>query len=106
MIETLKAILLDFLEIPLETGVPRRLRIRIHQEYFRAILFRDLIERHGISHPKALTDLAHRLINNAASLYSINNLTGFLKSLEHKAPKSVVSDYLEWFEDAYSLFTV
>jgi len=33
-------------------------------------------------------------------------LTGYLKSLGHKAPKSAVSDYLEWSEDAYFLFTV
>ncbi|MCA9428628.1 MAG: ATP-binding protein [Candidatus Omnitrophica bacterium] len=70
------------------------------------ILFRDLVERHDISHPKAITDLAHWLVDNTASLYSINNLTGHLKSLGHHAPKSSVSDYLEWFEDAYFLFTV
>ena len=82
------------------------LRIKTHQEYFNAMLFRDLVERHDISHPKAVTDLAHWLVDNTGSLYSINNLTGYLKSLGHKAPKSAVSDYLEWFEDAYVLFTV
>lgn len=91
---------------PEVAGLDRRLRIRIHQEYFRAVLLRDLIERHDVSHPKALTDLAHRLVDNTSSLYSINSLTGYLKSLGHKAPKSAVSDYLEWFEDAYFLFTV
>lgn len=64
------------------------------------------MERHDISHPRAVTDLAHRLIDNTASLYSVNCLTGYLKSLGHRAPKSTVSDYLEWFEDAYFLFTV
>jgi uncharacterized protein len=53
-----------------------------------------------------VTDLAHWLVDNTASLYSINRLSGYLKSLGHKVPKSVVSDYLEWFEDAYFLFTV
>jgi len=91
---------------PEVAGLDRHLRIKIHQEYFRAVLFRDLIERHDVSHPKALTDLAHRLVDNTASLYSINSLTGYLQSLGHKAPKSTVSDYLEWFEDAYFLFTV
>jgi len=57
------------------------LRIKIHQEYFHTVLFRDLIERHDISHPKSLIDLAHRLIDIVASLYSINSLTGYLKSL-------------------------
>ena len=69
-------------------------------------MFRDLVERHDVSHPKAVTDLAHWLVDNTASLYSVNSLTGYLKSLGHKAPKSAVSDYLEWFEDAYFLFTV
>lgn len=84
----------------------RLVRIKTHQEYFNAMLFCDLVERHDISHPRALMDLAHWLINNTASLYSINNLTGYLKSLGHKVPKSSVSDYLAWFEDAYILFTV
>jgi predicted AAA+ superfamily ATPase len=91
---------------PEVAGLDRALRIKTHQEYWGAMLFRDLVERHDISHPKAVSDLAHWLVDNTASLYSINNLTGYLKSLGHKAPKSAVSDYLEWFEDAYVLFTV
>jgi len=99
----------EFWEIggfPEVAGLNRQLRIKIHQEYFNAVLFRDLVERHDVSHPVAVKDLAHRLIDNTASLYSINSLTGYLQSLGHKAPKSAVSDYLEWFEDAYFLFTV
>lgn len=91
---------------PEVAGLDRMLRIKTHQEYFNAMLFRDLVERHDISHPKAVTDLAHWLVDNTGSLYSINNLTGYLKSLGHKAPKSAVSNYLEWFEDAYVMFTV
>lgn len=91
---------------PEVAGFDRQLRIKTHQEYLNAMLFRDLVERHDISHPKAVVDLAHRLMDNTASLYSINSLTGYLKSLGHKAPKSAVSDYLAWFEDAYVLFTV
>jgi predicted AAA+ superfamily ATPase len=87
-------------------GLSRQLRIKTHQEYFHTILFRDLVDRHDISHPKAVADLAHRLVDNTASLYSGNSLTGYLKSLGHKVPKSAVADYLEWFEDAYFLFTV
>jgi hypothetical protein len=91
---------------PEVAGLNRMLQIKTHQEYFNAMLFRDLVERHNISHPKAIKDLALWLADNAASLYSINNLTGYLKSLGHKVPKSAVSDYLEWFEDAYVFFTV
>ncbi|MDD2709069.1 MAG: ATP-binding protein [Verrucomicrobiae bacterium] len=90
---------------PEVAGLDRFLRIKTHQEYFHAVLFRDLVERHDVSHPKAVVDLAHWLVNHAASIYSINRLTGYLQSLGHKAPKSAVSDYLKWFEDAYFLFS-
>lgn len=83
-----------------------RLRIKTHQEYLNAILFRDLVERHDIAHPKAVSDLAHWMIDNTASLYSVNRLTGYLKSLGHNAPRAAVSDYVAWFEDAYFLFAV
>lgn len=87
-------------------GVTRFMRTKIHQEYYGAILFRDLVERHDVSHPQAVSDLAHWLVDNIASLYTVNSLTGYLKSRGHKVPKSKVTEYLEWFEDAYFLFTV
>ncbi len=87
-------------------GLSKDLRVKTHQEYFHAVMFRDLVERHDIAHPKAVSDLAHWLVDNTASLYSINRLTGYLKSLGHHAPRTAVSDYLEWFEDAYFMFTV
>ena len=87
-------------------GLGAALRVKTHQEYFQAILFRDLVERHDVSHPRAVLDLAYWLIDNIGALYSVNRLTGYLKSLGHKVPKASVSDYLAWLEDAYFLFTV
>jgi len=91
---------------PEVVNVSKHLRIKIHQEYFHTILSRDLIERHNVSHPKAALDLAHWLVDNIASLYSLNRLTGYLKSQGHKITKSTVSDYIKWLEDAYFLFTM
>ena len=91
---------------PEVAGLSSRLRVKIHQEYLHAVLFRDLIERYDISHPRAVLDLAHRLIDNTASLYSLNKLYGFLQSQGHKVPKHSVADYLNWFEDSYFFFTV
>ncbi|MBU0763736.1 MAG: ATP-binding protein [Bacteroidetes bacterium] len=84
----------------------KNLRIKIHQEYFNSILFRDLIERYDIRHPRALMDLARWLIDNIASSYSLNSLTKYLKLFGHKVHKNIVSQYLDWLEDAYFLFTV
>jgi predicted AAA+ superfamily ATPase len=87
-------------------SVEKQIRIKIHQEYLESILFRDLIERHNISHPRALIDLARKLMDNIASMYTLNSLTGLLKSLGHNVPKTSISDYLMWMEDCYFLFTV
>ena len=85
---------------PEVVGLPHQLRIKVHQEYFNAMLFRDLVERHDIAHPKAVIDLAHWLVNNTACQYSINQLTGYLQSLGHKVPKGTVANFLKWYEDA------
>jgi len=39
-------------------------------------------------------------------MYSQNSLTGYLKSLGHKAYKSIVADYLAWLEDTYFTYSV
>lgn len=87
-------------------SVDKSLRIKILQEYYHSVLFRDLIERHNVVYPQAILDLARWLVDNNAALYSINALTGYLKALGHKIPKTAVSDYLTWFEDAYFFFSV
>ena len=91
---------------PEVTSIDRSLRIKTHQEYLLAVLFRDLVERYDIAHPRALTDLAHWLLDNVACLYSVNRLSGYLKSLGHNASRTVIADWLSWFEDAYFLFSV
>ena len=45
-------------------------------------------------------------MDHTGSLYTVNSLTGYLKALGHNAPKAAVSSWLEWFEDAYFLYTV
>jgi len=87
-------------------GISAPLRTRIHQEYFHTILFRDLVDRYDVSHPRAVVDLARKLIDNISSMYSVNRLTEYLKTLGHKVPKTSVSNYLAWLEDAYFFFSV
>lgn len=82
------------------------LRVMIHQDYFKTMIFRDVVDRCDAIHPRAVRDAAYRLLNSAASLYSINALTGYLKSQGHKISKTFVGEMLDWFEDAYALFSV
>jgi predicted AAA+ superfamily ATPase len=82
------------------------LQTMIHQDYFKTMIFRDVVDRHDALYPRAVRDLAYRLLNSAASLYTINALTGYLKSLDHRVSKTFVGEVLEWLEDAYALFTL
>ena len=91
---------------PEVVGLDRALRVKIHQEYWSAMLFRDLVERHDFRQPRAVLDLGHRLLDIVASRYSLNRLTGYLRALGHRVPKHAVAAYLRAFEEAFFLFTV
>jgi len=86
--------------------VSDKLRIKVHQEYFQTILLRDVIERNDAAHPRAVMDLAHRLLSVTGSLYTCNRLYEYLVSIGHKISKDFISDVLQWMEDAYFLFSV
>jgi len=87
-------------------NVSTKVRIKIHQEYYKTILHRDVIERYNALHPQAVIRAGYRLISTAGSLYSINRITSYLKSMGYKTSKGFVSSCIDWFEDAYFLFSV
>ncbi|HRZ79472.1 MAG TPA: DUF4143 domain-containing protein, partial [bacterium] len=76
------------------------------QEYFRSIIFHDIVERFNVSNPQAVINLANRLLTSVSSLYSINRLHEYLRSIGFKTQKDFVSTALGWFEDCYFLFSV
>jgi predicted AAA+ superfamily ATPase len=83
-----------------------RIRLMTHQEYFKTVIHRDIVERNDAAHPQAVLDASLRLINQVGSMFSVNALTDYLRSLGHKVTKSFVSDCVRWLEDAYFLFPV
>lgn len=83
-----------------------KLRIKIHQEYYKTIMHRDVIERFDAIHPQAVMQAGYRMIGSSGSLYSINRMTSYLKSIGYKVSKGFVSSCIEWFEDVYFLFSV
>lgn len=87
-------------------SVSDRTRRMVHQDYFKTIVYRDVIERYDVSHPQAVLQLGYRLLADAASLYSLNRLTDFSRSQGFKVDKGFVAHCVQWFEDAYFLFSV
>lgn len=90
---------------PNVNGLDQQQRIEAHQANWNAILA-SIIGHHNISHPRAVIDLAHWLVDNTGSFYAISHLTDYLKSLGHRVRKSSVVDWLVAFEDAGLLFSV
>jgi len=83
-----------------------KITLLIHQEYYKSILHRDIIERYDISHPQAVMRIGYRLLTSVSNLYTINRITEYIKPYGYKIPKSFVSECVGWFEDAYFLFSV
>jgi hypothetical protein len=98
----------DYWQVGGFPGVNRldqRQRIEAHQANWNAILA-SIIGHHNSSHPRAVIDLAHWLVDNTGSFYAVSHLTDYLKSLGHRVRKSSVVDWLVAFEDAELLFSV
>jgi predicted AAA+ superfamily ATPase len=83
----------------------QRQRVEAHQADWNTILA-SIIGHHNISHPRAVIDLAHWLVDNTGSFYAVSHLTDYLKSLGHRVRKSSVVDWCAAFEDAGLLFSV
>ena len=98
----------DYWQVDGFPGVNRldqRQHIEAHQANWNAILA-SIVNHHDISHPRAVIDLAHWLVDNTGSFYAVSHLTDYLKSFGHRVRKSSVVDWLVAFEDAGLLFSV
>jgi uncharacterized protein len=75
------------------------LKIRILQEYFELVFYRDIVERHKIRNYTLMKELMRYLVNNFASLFSIMGYYNLLKSSGQKISKDTVWEYVSWLED-------
>jgi predicted AAA+ superfamily ATPase len=97
----------------LETGgfpevqaIPREIRVRVLQEYVDVVIFRDIVERHGVDNLPALRYLERSLLANPAGRFSVSKLFNDLKSQGIKVGKDTLYEYLTHLEDSFLLFTV
>jgi predicted AAA+ superfamily ATPase len=97
----------------LETGgfpevqeIPSELRVRVLQEYVDVVIFRDIVERHGVDNLPALRYLERSLLASPAGKFSVSKLFNDLKSQGIKVGKDTLYEYLSHLEDSFLLFTV
>jgi predicted AAA+ superfamily ATPase len=87
-------------------GIAQELRVRVLQEYVDVVIFRDVVERHGVENLPALRYLERKLLASPAGKFSINKLFNDLKSQGMRVGKDSLHEYLAYLEDSFLLFTL
>jgi predicted AAA+ superfamily ATPase len=76
-----------------------RTRRALITEYFHVLLFRDLIERHGIQQPVVLKEFLKRMLASATKPTSIRKVHDMLRSAGMKPTKDLLYTWLEYALD-------
>lgn len=76
------------------------------QDYIDLIMYRDVIERFGITNTFLLKRLIKFCFSNISTLVSLNKLYNDFKSEGLSISRNTVYEYVSYLEDAYAIFTV
>ena len=87
-------------------AIPQDLRVRVLQEYVDVVIFRDVVERHGVENLPALRYLERTLLANPAGRFTVSKLFNDLKSQGIRVGKDTLYEYLAHLEDSFLLFTM
>ena len=91
---------------PEAQGLPDALRIELLQGYVDTVLFRDVVERYGVSQVAALRWLVRQCLRNPAGSFSAHRLHKDLKAQGHGVGKDAVHAMLGHLLDAFLLGAV
>lgn len=76
------------------------------QSYSATVMYRDIVDRYGIRSTHALKHLLTHCLRNSATAFSINKIYRTLKSMGCEIGKNSLYEYMDYFEDAYCVFSV
>jgi len=82
-------------------GVPEPIRIKILQDYFNLVLYKDLIERYDIRNHSLMKYFLKFILSNNANPFSVNKVFGDIKSQGYKVSKDTLHNYLGYLTDAF-----
>lgn len=76
------------------------------QEYYRAIFYRDVVEKYTIRNIKLLETFLKLTTSNASCLVSFSKTESFLKTLGFKVSKATLIEYMNYFTSCFLCFEV
>ena len=91
---------------PEAQGLAAPLRVELLQGYVDTVLFRDVVERYGVSQVAALRWLVRHCLRNPAGSFSVHRLHGDLRAQGHGVAKDAVHAMLGYLSDAFLFATV
>jgi len=77
---------------------------RVLQEYFNAMIFRDLIERYEITQTAILKYFCKRVIGNSSKEFSVNKIYNEIKSQNYKISKDTIYEFQDYIGSIYLAF--
>ncbi|HNU17792.1 MAG TPA: ATP-binding protein [Saprospiraceae bacterium] len=86
---------------PETVGLEHPLRVKLLQQYFNVMIFRDIVERYEISNIEALRFFIKKLFAGVTKTFSVNKAYNDLRSMGYKISNKYLYDYLTWCNDAF-----
>ncbi len=81
-------------------------RTRTLSDYSDLIIYKDIVERHGIKNLALMKHLVKYCFTNMATSASMNKLYNDFKSQGFKLGKDTLFEYFSYLNDAYAVFSV
>lgn len=82
------------------------IRSKILRDYADLIIYKDVVERHGIKNLSLMKHLVKYCFSNMATSASITKLYNNFKSQGFKLGKDTLFDYFSYLSDAFAVFSV
>lgn len=76
------------------------------QEYLNVTLYRDIIERHEITHHALMKYMILSMIHNVAKPFTVNKFYNDCKNQGYQISRDLLYDYVNYIEDAYLAFSL
>ena len=91
---------------PEAQALPKTLRVELLQGYVDTVLFRDVVERYGVSQVAALRWLIRQCLRNPAGAFSVHRLYRDLRAQGHGIAKDAVHAMVGHLLDAFIISAV
>lgn len=79
-------------------------KVELLREYYRSIMYRDIIERHSIRNIALFENFLKLTVQNMSSRFSFGKTADVLKSIGYKVSKNTLIEYLKFIENAFLAF--